>query len=113
MAQTQKVRGVATTIARKAQSISVQYHSTTVAEVHRADGIASAKASYVTLDTGGYRTNTTKTRMNQFANEYCSGAFSVYQKAGDWFVIIDGVNKHVPFECNTMSFYILSDKVRY
>lgn len=113
MAQTQKVRGVATTIARTSQSIAVTYHATTVAEVHRADGKADAPASYVTLNTGGYRTATTKLRMNQFANEFCSYAFSVYQKRGDWFVSIKGVERDIPFNGEVLSFYIQSHNVRY
>lgn len=113
MAQSQKVRGVATATARDHNSISVTYHSTTVARVSKADGRANANASYVTLDNGGYRTATTKLRMNQFANEYCGGAFSVYQKGFEWFLIIRGVERHIPFECNRVSFYIPSDKVRY
>lgn len=113
MGQTQIVRGRATTVAKTTGSIAVTYHNTTVARVHKEDYKADAKASYVTLDNGGFVTATTKTRMNQFANEYCSGAFRVYQKTGEWFLIIDGVDKHIPFECNRVSFYIPSAKVRY
>lgn len=113
MAQTQKVRGTATSVGRTSDSIFVFYHETRVAKVARQDGKADAKSSYVTLDNGGYRTATTKLRMNQFASEYCSGAFSVYQKRHEWFLIIKGVDRHIPFECNRVSFYIPSSDVRY
>src|ERR1700742_4196207 len=83
MAQTQKCRGVATRVIRAprfpGEVIAAFYHDTCVA---RREG------RVVKLDSGGYRTATTKLRMNQFSNEYCNGAFSVYQKGFDWFVRI-------------------------
>lgn len=39
----------------------------------------------VFLNTGGYKTVTTKTRMNQAANQLALG-FQVYQRKGQWFV---------------------------
>ncbi|MCK4706758.1 MAG: hypothetical protein KAT90_14880 [Gammaproteobacteria bacterium] len=38
------------------------------------------------LNSGGYQTVTTKKKMNQFANQYLNGAFSVYQVKFEWFV---------------------------
>jgi hypothetical protein len=44
---------------------------------------------WITLDNGGFKTATTKLRMNQTAAEYQLG-FSVYQKNFDWFVVTSG-----------------------
>lgn len=79
MAQTQKFQGVKTnTVSRFDGGLSGFYRGTEVARKN-ADGS-------VTLNSGGWQTATTKMRINQFANEFCSGRFSVYQKAGQWFV---------------------------
>ena len=56
--------------------ISVTYHETKVVKVTR---------ETITLDTGGWKTNTTKTRMNQASNEF-DLRYRVYQKAGVWYV---------------------------
>lgn len=63
---------VATTVTDNA----VTYHET---EVARIDG------DTVTLDSGGWRTVTTKRRMNQASKEWGRG-FRVYQEKGEWFV---------------------------
>lgn len=79
-----KFQGVATTVRRLSSGMIVgTYHNTSVAEV---------MGNSVRLNTGGYRTNTTKVRMNQFANQFCGGAFYVYQKNFEWFVKIEGKN---------------------
>jgi hypothetical protein len=44
----------------------------------------------ITLDTGGWRTPTTKLRMNQAARAWGLG-YHVYQADGAWYVDIDGV----------------------
>lgn len=78
MSQTRKVSGRATTIVRGPDmGIGVQYHKTVVAYL---------RSGVVRLNSGGWRTATTKLRMNQFANEYCNGAFGVYQKDYAWYV---------------------------
>lgn len=80
MTKLDKFQGVATSVIRHTSGMIVgRYHNTSVAEV---------MGSNVRLDTGGYFTRTTKVRMNQFANQFCGGAFYVYQKKGDWFVKI-------------------------
>ena len=56
--------------------LCVVYHKTTVVE---------ASPDVVKLDTGGYRTATTKTRMNQAARQFDLG-YTVRQKDYDWFV---------------------------
>ena len=76
MAQQNRVGSVHTTVRNRDGVLSVVYHST---EVVKAD------AESITLDSGGWRTATTKTRINQAANEHGLG-FSIFQKAGAWFV---------------------------
>lgn len=76
--QTSICRGTATKVTRDASGISVKYHNTVVA--------SKTVGGTVTLNSGGWRTATTKTRINQFANEFCGGRFGVYQNKGDWFV---------------------------
>lgn len=49
----------------------------------------------VLLDSGGYTTVTTKTRMNQTANQLGLGYY-VYQKDFKWFVQLE--DKVLPFE---------------
>ena len=75
--QTRVVRGVATKIEQDADGTHVRYHSTRVVSIH--------PNGDVTLRTGGWRTNTTKTRMNQAANQF-GLKFRVYQQDFDWFV---------------------------
>lgn len=76
MAQTSRVSGVATRVYQANGATLVAYHST---DVVRFDD------KTVTLNTGGWFTNTTKLRMNQASNEYGLG-FTVQQKDGQWFV---------------------------
>jgi len=58
----------------------------------------------VTLNTGGYRTVTTKSRMNQFARDY-SLPFSVFQRNHAWFVSLkDGTQYE--FEDRTITFQV-------
>jgi len=62
----------ATTIAKN----SVTYHETTV---------VAFSSGTITLDSGGWRTVTTKKRMNQASTEFGLG-YSVFQKDFGWFV---------------------------
>ncbi len=92
MAQNQIVRGVATTTSRNGDGYTtVTYHKT---EVVRFNG------SKIILDTGGWRSATTKRRMNQASNHFGLG-FRVFQKSGDWFVEYDG--KVLPFANESIS----------
>jgi len=84
--QTRVVRGVATAIEQDEQGTHVRYHSTRVVTIHLNGD--------VTLRTGGYRTNTTKCRMNQAANQYGLG-FHVYQQDFGWFIQVGKLQ--VPF----------------
>jgi len=80
-------REVATTVNRGEDgSASVKYHDT---EVYRLDS-----QGVLTLNTGGWKTITTKRRMNQairtFGPQHVGG---VYQRAGAWYVDVDGVGE--------------------
>ena len=87
MAQQHKVGSVHTAIQRSRDGITrIVYHSTSVVEI--------APDGSVTLDSGGWRTSTTKTRMNQASNQFALG-FQVYAKHGAWFVSFDG--RDLPF----------------
>jgi len=59
----------------------VTLHSTPIVKV--------ASDETVTLDSGGWRTVTTKTRINQVSNEWGLG-FTVYQKDYAWYVALGG-----------------------
>ena len=85
--QTRLVRGVATKVRHDADGTHVRYHATDVVTIHRNGD--------VTLRTGGWRTATTKTRMNQAANQFALG-FTVYQQDFDWFVRVGG--QELPFD---------------
>lgn len=80
MAQTREVRGVATSVFASHGTTRVNYRGTTVVEFD---------AESIRLNTGGWKTVTTKTRMNQAANQFGLG-FSVFAKDFEWWVKIDG-----------------------
>jgi hypothetical protein len=80
MAQTQTVGSHRTTISTQDGTTSVVYHSTPV---------VSFNSDTITLRTGGYCTATTKTRMNQTANQFGLG-YTVYQRDYEWFVRYNG-----------------------
>jgi len=70
------VSGVATTVGEDGIWTVVTYHKTPVVKF-------SEKT--IKLNTGGYKTQTTKRRMNQAANQFSLG-FEVIQRKADWFV---------------------------
>lgn len=80
MSQQTKVGRTATTIKTIDGWINIQYHSTTVVKFND---------KQIVLNSGGWRTATTKTRMNQTSHQFDLG-FSVYQKDFDWFVVYNG-----------------------
>ena len=84
MAQNSIFRGVARKIISTESYTAYRYHNTAVVRVDR-DGT-------ITLDSGGYRTATTKLAMNQVSNQFGYG-FQVIQRKGDWFVVTDGGNE--------------------
>jgi hypothetical protein len=80
MAQQMKVGKHKTRIVRDNGVTSCYYHNTRVASIDHLTG-------KITLNSGGYMTNTTKTRINQFLAEYCGLANTkVYQKDYNWYV---------------------------
>jgi hypothetical protein len=81
MATMQRVSSTATSITRRDGILRVTYHGTDVVTV-----FPNGK---IVLNTNGYQTATTKTRMNQASNQFGLG-FQVWQKDFEWFVDIDG-----------------------
>ena len=79
MAQQQTIGTHRTTVATDDDVLMVTYHNTVVVKV--------TNNRYVTLNTGGWYTNTTKTRMNQASNQY-GLRYSVYQVDFTWYVSI-------------------------
>lgn len=93
MAQNRRVSGVSTTVKREENGrLVVRYHWTDVVVVEPNGDIR--------LDTNGWRTATTKLRMNQAANQYGLG-YTVWQKDFAWFVRWQG--KDIEFSENTLT----------
>jgi len=76
MSQQYKIGTHKTTIATENGITRVTYHQT---------NIVSFNEHYIVLNTGGYSSNTTKTRMNQTSHQFELG-YRVYQKNFGWFV---------------------------
>ena len=82
MTQQARIGKHATSVKRSTDgTLTVRYHWTDVVTVY--------PNGKMVLDTGGYFTPTTKTRMNQAAAEL-GLAFAVFQRDFQWFVAIDG-----------------------
>lgn len=73
---------------------SVTYHSTRV---------VAWENDIITLNTGGWRSVTTKRKMNQASNQFALG-YSVYQKNGDWFVYLRQSGLIIPYDENKITF---------
>lgn len=101
MAQTQVFRGVQTTVAKEGNILRGFYRGTNVASIERTDG-----KRIITLRTGGWKTNTTKTRMNQFSHQFCNSMYSVYQEKGDWFVYNRATNETYDFDSDYLKFEV-------
>jgi len=114
MAQTQVFRGVQTQVERipalNPRRIRGFYRGTCVAQVETVIFCEAVDETEicrrVTLNTGGWKSNTTKTRMNQFANEFCNSAFSVFQEKGNWYVYVRQSALTYEFDKDTITFYI-------
>ena len=74
--RTSTIGRTATTVYTDDDGTHVQYHATRV---------VSFDADTITLRSGGWETATTKTRMNQTANQHGLG-FYVYQRDHVWYV---------------------------
>ena len=94
MAQTQIFRGVETTTYCDEQGALVG--------IYRGTAVARKLGNVITLNSGGWKSRTTKLRMNQFANTYAQSRFGVVQKDFDWFVSVHGA--WLPFEGDTITF---------
>ena len=87
MTQLTKIGKVHTTVSEHDGVTSVTYHETIVVEF---------TDDMVWLDTGGWYTATTKTRMNQASNQFGLG-FHVYQSKGKWYVVTPGLQDDKEF----------------
>jgi hypothetical protein len=101
MTNLSKFQGVATSI----RKLEGSWGNTFVGTYQLTDVASVENNKKVHLNTGGWWTRTTKVRMNQFSNEFCNGAFYVYQKNHDWYVrLADGTE--LPFSGNTVDFEV-------
>ncbi len=81
MAQTQTIGSHRTSVSTNmVGDTSVTYHGTAVVIFNSEE---------ISLDSGGWRTSTTKNRMNQASNQFNLG-FGVFQKNFEWFVDFNG-----------------------
>ena len=87
----------ATTVMTMDGVFYMDYHSTRVASYAQKNG-------RVSLDTGGWKTATTKKRMNQFSRLFGLG-FEVYQKDFEWFVSFPDDRETIPFDGDKVVFY--------
>lgn len=76
MGQQSRIGKVATTVQVQDGSTRVTYHQTTVVQF---------SADLIVLNSGGWRTATTKSRMNQASNQFNLG-YHVYQEKKVWYV---------------------------
>jgi len=76
MTQLAKVGSIHTSVFTEAGNTYNVYHKTKVVRFNRKN---------IRLDSGGWFTATTKTRMNQASNQYALG-FRVYQHAKKWYI---------------------------
>ncbi len=77
------------TIGRTATTVSKGVDGATRVTYHWTDVVTVYPNGKIVLDTGGYFTSTTKTRMNQASSQLDLG-FRVRQENYAWFVDIDG-----------------------
>ena len=80
MARQHQIGKVATSVFTEDGLIKVVYHSTVV---------VAFNDRLITLNTGGWRTATTKTRMNQTSSEFGLG-YNIFQKNFKWFARHNG-----------------------
>jgi hypothetical protein len=72
-----------------ARATSIRTEGTrTVVRYHETD-VVSFDASTIRLNSGGWRTYTTKARMNQASNQFGLG-YNVEQDKGQWYVRFNG-----------------------
>lgn len=76
MTQQNTIGKTGTNIRTEGLLTSVRYHNTDVVRF---------SPRWIVLNTGGWRTATTKTRMNQTSRQF-NLEFKVFQKKGEWYV---------------------------
>lgn len=87
MLQMSQVGRTATKIKTGTDGVTrITYHSTDVVSFDRNE---------IILNTGGYRTVTTKNRMNQASRQFNLG-YSVFQRNHEWYVAYKGLTYHMP-----------------
>ena len=87
MPQQSKIGSHATKVSTDASgTTSVKYHDTVVVKFD---------AHTIELDTGGFKTFTTKTRMNQTSVQESLG-YHVYQDRGEWYITYKGLTRPFP-----------------
>tara|TARA_R110002167_G_scaffold192918_1_gene395512 strand:- start:1493 stop:1789 length:297 start_codon:yes stop_codon:yes gene_type:complete len=97
MGQMQTVGKTATTIAANDSGETVvTYHATQVVKF---------SGERIVLNTGGWKTVTTKARMNQAANQFALG-YTVFQKNHAWFVSFGGAD--LPFDGESITLEIIA-----
>tara|TARA_R100000988_G_scaffold92895_1_gene57046 strand:+ start:186 stop:548 length:363 start_codon:yes stop_codon:yes gene_type:complete len=69
--------------------IELWYHKTPVVRVETTE-----HGDIITLNTGGYKTVTTKARINDFFRYSSEHDVGVYQKDYEWYVVIDGIERY-------------------
>lgn len=82
MSQTQEVRGVKTAVFVDDEGMT--------RVIYRGNCVVAFDQDKIVLDTCGWPTHTTRTRMNQASNQFALG-YRVYQKDFRWYVEIDGM----------------------
>jgi len=93
MVQTRKIKGVATKVTHTATGLFVRYHDTDVVTV---------KNGEVALNTGGWKTVTTKRRMNQASNQFGLN-YHVFQEDNEWYVMWNGIVYPFPNDSITLN----------
>ena len=95
MGQTHTIGRTATKVEHRGLETFVRYHNTDVVQFD---------SLYITLNTGGWETATTKLRMNQASNQFGLG-YQVYQKDYRWYVVISQLDgETVEFTGRRMTF---------
>lgn len=90
MAQQQTIGRTATTITTENGTTKIRYHSTVIVEFNH---------EKIILNSGGWYTATTKTRMNQTSSQFDLG-FSISQKDYEWRVYVHRLDVTLPFYDN-------------
>lgn len=96
-----KLSSYRTTVANSETHLIVTYAETAIV-------IWSKKANTIKLDTGGWKTVTTKRKMNQTANQYGLG-FGVRQERGEWYYQESRTDAWHPFFNNDVTIKAVSE----